>query len=206
VGSVESRMRAALELQGFADPLARLGRDLDELGRPWALVGALAVAARAETRSPLVASVAVAVEGPADTAALVAALLARGYLPQGDHGAETGSLAVPMDGHSPSLRLELMTSLAGVAGEVARAAERLPVLSSVELPVALRGDLIALGLLAAGDPVREHLLGDVRALLVGAARADLLRCREVLALLTLRGATRAGVLEGELADLAPSSG
>ena len=45
--------------------LFRLGHDLDALGNPWALVGALAVAAHAEARATLDVDVAVAVEGPA---------------------------------------------------------------------------------------------------------------------------------------------
>lgn len=53
------------------DALARIAADLDAEGKPWALVGALAVAARAEARATLDVDVAVAVESPEESRALV---------------------------------------------------------------------------------------------------------------------------------------
>lgn len=177
--------------------LARLGRDLDELGHPWALVGALAVAAHAEARATLDVDVAVAADGPADSAALVAELRRRGYAWQADFGTAMTSLAVP-EGPPAGLRLDLLFSLAGIEDEVARCAERITVLPGIVLPVARRGDLIALKLLAAGEPAREHDRRDLRALLAGATEADLRHARQSIALLTARGITAAGRLEAEL--------
>ena len=178
--------------------LARIGRDLDELGRPWALVGALAVAARAEARATLDVDVAVAVGDPVEAAALVADLRGRGYRWEADFGTAMTTLAIPSD-TTADLRLDLLFSLAGIEDVVARAAERLAVLPGLELPVALRGDLIALKLLAAGAPGREHDWRDARALIRGATAADLARAGQSIALLVARGATPAGKLEGELA-------
>lgn len=180
--------------------LARIGRDLDELGRPWALVGALAVAARAEARASLDVDVAVAVEGSDDSKALVASLRERGYRWEPDFGAAMTSLTVP-EGPPAGLRLDLLFSLAGIEDTVASAAERLELLPGLELPVARLGDLIALKLLAARDPGREHDWRDLRALLACARPDDLERARTSIALLVDRGAVAAGALEAALAGL-----
>ena len=179
--------------------LSRIGRDLDDLGHPWALVGALAVAAHTEARATLDVDVAVAVDGPADSAALVTALRGCGYGWQADFGSAMTSLTVPGDGTPAGLRLDLLFALAGIEAEVARGAERLTIVSGLVLPVAQRGDLIALKLLAAGEPGREHDWRDVRALVAGADARDLERARASIALLVSRGAVPAGRLEGELA-------
>ncbi len=181
--------------------LARICRDLDELRRPWALVGALAVAAHAEARATLDVDVAVAVDGAADAAALVAALRARGYGWQSDLGAAMTTLAIPGEGTAPPLRLDLLFSLAGIESEVARDAERIPIVEGLELPVARRGDLIALKLLAAEEPGREHDWRDLRALLAGASADDLVRARAAIGLLETRGAAPGGRLERALSRL-----
>ena len=183
--------------------LFRLGHDLDALGNPWALVGALAVAAHAEARATLDVDVAVAVEGPADAAALVNHLRRRGYIWQADFGSAMTSLAVP-EGPPTGLRLDLLFSLAGIEDQVARSAERISVLPGLVLPVARRGDLIALKLLAAGEPSREHDWRDLRALLAGATEADLRHAHESIALLIARGAASPGRLEAELERLQKS--
>jgi len=182
--------------------LARIGRDLDELGHPWALVGALAVATYAEARATLDVDVAVAVDGPADSAALVAALRDRGYGWQADFGSAMTSLIVPGDGTPAGLRLDLLFALAGIEAEVARGAERLTIVPGLVLPVAQRGDLIALKLLAAGEPGREHDRRDLRALVAGAGAGDFKRARAAIDLLASRGAAPLRQLDRELAEIA----
>lgn len=182
--------------------LARIGRDLDALGHPWALVGALAVAAHAEARATLDVDVAVAVDGPADSAALVTALRDRGYGWQADFGTAMTSLTVPGDGTPAGLRLDLLFALAGIEAEVARGAVRLTIVPGLVLPVAQRGDLVALKLLAAGEPGREHDRRDLRALVAGAGASDLERARAAVDLLSLRGAAPLRQLDRELAEIA----
>ncbi len=180
--------------------LARIGRDLDDLGRPWALVGALAVAARAEARATLDVDVALAVDGPEDAAALVSVLLQRGYVWRADFGSAMTSLSVP-EAPPAGLRLDLLFSLAGIEHEVACRAERMTVLPGLELPIARRGDLIALKLLAAREPGREHDWRDLRGLIAGASPADLDQARSSIALLVARGAAPVRRLEDDLARL-----
>jgi hypothetical protein len=158
----------------LAAALARIGNDLDTQGRPWALVGAIAVAAHAEARATLDVEVAVGVADPTDAAGLVAALRSRGYVWQADFGVAMTRLAVP-DAPAAGLRLDLLFGFSGIEREVARDACRLAVVADLWLPVALRGDLIALELLAAAEPTREHDYRDLRALLRGASAEDLQR-------------------------------
>ncbi|MEM9597615.1 MAG: hypothetical protein AAGD06_25335, partial [Acidobacteriota bacterium] len=58
----------------FEAALADIERSFEALGRPWALVGALAVAARAEARATLDVDVVVAVEDQGQASEVVADL------------------------------------------------------------------------------------------------------------------------------------
>jgi predicted nucleotidyltransferase len=184
-------------VSSFEQCLHRIRRDLDEIGRPWALVGALAVAVWAEARATLDVDVAVAVADPDDAAALVEALRRRGYQWQSSFGNALTSLSVP-DGPPAGLRLDLLFSLAGIEDRVARAAETLTVLPHLEMPVARRGDLIAMKLLAAREPTREHDRRDLRHLLRGASGDDLEQAQSAIDWLVRRGVVAAGVLEADL--------
>lgn len=184
-------------MSSLRDALARIAADLDAEGKPWALVGALAVAARAEARATLDVDAAVAVESPEESRALVASLRERGYRWERDLGLSMTTLAVPGN-EEPRWRLDLLFGLAGIEDAVARGAERLEVLPGLEMPVARRGDLIALKLLGAGEPGREHDWRDLRALCAAATPDDLDRAHHSVALAVARGLAPEGVLEARL--------
>ena len=186
------------------DALARIAADLDAEGKPWALVGALAVAARAEARATLDVDVAVAVESPEESRALVASFRERGYRWERDLGSSMTTLSVP-GGGEPRWRLDLLFGLAGIEDAVARAAERLEVLPGLEMPVARSGDLIGLKLLAAGQPGREHDWRDLRALVATATAEDLEGARRSVTLLVARGLAHEGILEARLRELVTRS-
>lgn len=169
-------------MSSFEKALARIGRDLDRLGHPWALVGALAVAARAEARATLDVDVAIAVDGREGARGVVESLRAVGYRWQRDLGTFMSSFLVP-EGPEAGLRLDVLFSLSGLEAQVADRAERIAVLPGIELPVALTGDLIALKLLAAGEPGREHDWRDLRALLKRSVPADRELARSGIAVL-----------------------
>jgi len=188
-------------VNALARALWRIGGDLDELGRPWALIGAIAVAAHAEARATLDVDVVVAVDGPAGASALVAAFRDRGYQWQADFGGAMTSLGLPADAAPTGLRLDLLFSLVGIESEVARAAERLTIVPGLMLPVAQRGHLIALKLLAAGEPGREHDWRDLRALIAGATSADIDLVRASIDLLVSRGVAPRERLEASLAKV-----
>lgn len=188
-------------MNALADALSRVGRDLDQLGHPWALVGALAVAVHAEARATLDVDVAVTVDGPGDAAALVSALRSRGYSWIADFGTAMTSLGVPTVEGTPALRVDLLFALIGIEPQIARAAERLTVVAGLELPVAKRGDLIAIKLLSAGAPGREHDWRDLRLLLERATAADLERARATIRSLEAAGASPAETLGRRLDEL-----
>lgn len=187
-------------MSSFEAAFERICRDFDRLELPWALVGALAVAARAEARATLDVDIAVAVEDASEAAEVTARLRALGYHWQRDLGTSMSSFLVP-DGPEAGLRLDLLYSLAGIEAEVARRAVREEVLPGVEAMVATLGDLIALKLLAAGEPGREHDWRDLRGLVARADREDLEAARSAIRLLGSRGRASASELEARLADL-----
>jgi len=180
--------------------LRTIAADLDACGRSWALVGALAVAAHAEARSTLDVDVAVAVTGPDEAKATVSWLLARNYRLCGSFDSAMTSLEVPA-APLAGLRLDLLFALAGIEVEVATGAERTIVVPGLELPVARLGDLIALKLLAAREPEREHDRRDLRALVNRASSKDLSRARWSIDLLIARSMVPTGELERALEQL-----
>ncbi len=159
---------------------------MDELGRPWALIGAMAIAARAEARATLDVDVVVAVDGPDDAEAVVSDLVDLGYRWQRDFGTAMSSFVVP-DLPPPGLRLDVLFALTGIESDVAHRAQRIEVIPGSRLPVAVLGDLIALKLLGAGEPGREHDWRDLRALVAVSGAADLDRARASVELIGKRG-------------------
>lgn len=180
--------------------LAEVRRDFDALGRPWALVGALAVAARAEARATLDVDVAIAVEDPGQAAEIVSKLRAMGYRWQSDLGSRMTSFLIP-EGPDAGLRLDVLFSLTGIEPEVASRAAIIEVIPGLELPVASLGDLIALKALGAGEPGREHDWRDLRALVARSSREDLVIARAAIALIGARGHASANQLEARLATV-----
>jgi hypothetical protein len=65
--------------RGVVDAALRVARDLEELGASFAIVGGLAVGARAEPRFTRDVDFAVAVDGDEDAERTIRALMARGY-------------------------------------------------------------------------------------------------------------------------------
>lgn len=187
----------ATSLQGA---LRQVAGDLDDIGARWALVGALGVAAWAEARATLDIDVAVAVAEQSEATSLVANLRRRGYRWRANLGAAMSSLLLPQ-GPPGGLRLDLLFRLAGIEDEVAHRAVRMAVLPGLELPVARRGDLLALKLLASDQPGRDHDRRDARALLANALPSDVEEARSAIALLGARGYADPRRLHGLLDDL-----
>jgi predicted nucleotidyltransferase len=170
--------------------LQRAAEDLSQLGHPWALVGGLAVSARAEPRITRDVDITVAVTTDAEAEALVFELQARGYhvaavLEQKAVGRlATARLHAPM--RSPVI-VDLLFASSGIEREVTQHAEPLEVLSGIVIPVATVGDLLALKVLARDDRRRPQDWDDIRALLAGSKPADIADARTALALIEQRG-------------------
>ncbi len=170
------------------EALRQIVGDLHDLGSPWALVGGLAVCARAEPRPTADIDIAVAVPDDAAAKARVADLLAAGYRSRESivHD-QTGRLATvrllsPVAGEDVAVDLFLASS--GVEAEVVGAAESLEVPPGLTIPVARIGHLIAVKLCWRRSEKRDR---DLRTLIERADTEDLEDARHLIALITERG-------------------
>lgn len=171
--------------------LRRLATDLNELNLDWAVVGGLAVSARAEPRPTRDLDVAVVAESDRQAEQVVASMTARGYLIEAvlEHK-KTGRMAtVRLRAPGESLQgvlVDLFFASSGVEPEVVGAAARLELWPGMSAPVATTGHLLALKVLAS----RPKDLEDIRWLLENADAAELRRAREALGLIIERGFDR----------------
>lgn len=172
--------------------LRRIAEDLTRAGTPWALIGGLAVSARAEPRTTRDVDVAVAVAGDAEAEALVYTLQGSGYtvvaaLEQtASHRLSTIRLSSRLDAGSGVL-VDLLFASSGIEAEVVAAAEPIEVVEGLWAPVASIGHLLAMKVLARDDRRRPQDWDDIRALLVEATPADLDAARAALELIQRRG-------------------
>ena len=188
-----SRLEAALR---------GLALELDRARTPWALVGGLAVSARAEPRFTRDVDVAVAVNDDQEAEQLARGLVASGYhvlatLEQESAGRlATVRLATP-GGDPSAVVVDLLFASSGVEREIVREAELLEVLPGLRVPVARCGHLLALKILSV-SPERPQDLIDILSLVGQAAPADVDQARETAALIVARGYGRGRDLAGEL--------
>ena len=170
------------------EALRQIVGDLHDLGSPWALVGGLAVCARAEPRPTADIDIAVAVPDDATAKARVDDLLAAGYRSRESilHD-QTGRLAtVRLLSHvaGEDVAVDLFFASSGVEAEVVGAAESLEVPPGLTIPVARIGHLIAVKLCWRRSEKRDR---DLRTLIERADAEDLEDARHLIALITERG-------------------
>jgi predicted nucleotidyltransferase len=193
---------AATPLNPLEAALRRISEDLRDSGRSWALIGGLAVSARAEPRTTRDVDLAVAVADDRQAEALIFHLQSRGYatvavLEQEAAGRlATVRLRPHLEGNLDVL-VDLLFSSSGIEPEIARMAEPLEILPGLSLPVARIGHLIALKLLARDDRQRPQDFDDLRALRKEADSQDLAEAREALQLIAERGYNRGKDLVAE---------
>jgi predicted nucleotidyltransferase len=183
--------------------LSAIARELDDRGRAWALVGGLAVSARAEPRTTRDVDVVVDVEDDADAEALVRDLGSAGWqavtlVEQEAVGRlATARLASP-DRVASGTVVDLLFASSGIEREVAASAERLEILPGLSMRVATLGHLVALKVLARDDRRRPQDADDLRALLAEAGPPDVALARTALASIDTRGFGRGKRLVEEL--------
>lgn len=171
--------------------LSRLAADLNELGLAWAVVGGLAVSARAEPRTTRDVDVAVVTDSDLQAEQVVSTLTARGYLIEAvlEHKTTGRMATVRFRAPGESLRgvlVDLFFASSGVEPEIVGAADLLELWPGMSVPVATTGHLLALKVLAS----RPKDLEDIEWLLENADSAELRRARATLALITERGFDR----------------
>lgn len=173
--------------------LERTCSDLTSAGVKYALVGGLAVSARAEPRLTRDVDVAVAVADDAAAEAVLRRLIAVGYrvvatVEQTRRGRlATARLASPA---SPDVVVDLLFATCGIEPEIVAAAENLEVLRGLVVPVARAGHLIAMKLLASDARRRPQDADDLATLAANASAVERRRVTTSVRLITRRGFAR----------------
>jgi predicted nucleotidyltransferase len=182
--------------------LRTVAADLSRSRAQWALVGGLAVSARAEPRFTRDIDLAVAVADDQQAERLVNDLVALRYtvvasLEQTAAGRLASVRLAPPGEVASGVVVDLLFASSGIEPELVARADRLEVLPGLELPVATVGDLIALKLLARDDARRPQDAADLVALLAVATRADRERTGTAISEITARGFQRERDLAAE---------
>jgi nucleotidyltransferase AbiEii toxin of type IV toxin-antitoxin system len=194
--------------------LAMLLRDLARQRIDVALVGGLAVSARAEPRLTRDVDLAVAVTGDDQAEQLVQALLTAGYATVAVVEHETtrrlATVRVSLPGESArGVVGDLLFASSGIEPIVVAEAEPLEVFSGLVVPVARIGHLIALKLLSRDDDTRPQDVVDLRALFQVVTEPELVRAREAVRRIEeggfARGRDLGTALANWLRDRPPSS-
>jgi hypothetical protein len=171
--------------------LRAIAAELDRAGKPWALVGGLAVSARAEPRFTRDVDLAVAAADDREAEDLVRQLITSGYrvlatLEQEAAG-RLATIRLGAPGEDPgTVVVDLLFASSGVEPELIREAEVLEVLPGLRVPVARCGHLLALKVLSV-SPQRPQDLVDILSLLREATPADVDQAREMTGLIVRRG-------------------
>lgn len=185
-------------MQRLRAALIRLQTDLLASQASWALIGGLAVSARAEPRTTRDIDVSISVSGDPAAERIVSSFLRRGYqvesqLEQGEAGRlATMRLRIPGE-EGGGVIADLLFASSGIEPEVVAAAETLEVMPGVFMPLARTGHLLALKVLALDlerPERRPQDLGDIRELLRVADEKEVQRARLALDLITRRGFAR----------------
>jgi len=180
-------------------------------GGRFALVGGLAVSARAEPRFTRDADLAVSVASDQDAERLVRALMGRGFgVVAQIEQKYTGRLATvrlsPPDASVSGLVIDLLFASSGIEPEVVEGAETLRLSAHLALPVARLEHLLALKVLSMDDRSRPQDRLDINALLDNCTGAEIDACRRALVLIGERGFSRDKRLLPELDALLRARG
>ena len=175
---------------------------IEQQGYQCALVGGLAVSVRARPRFTKDVDFAVAVETDAEAEGLIRALYARGYeVRQVLEHKPSGRLATVRLSTTRSKAtdpdVDLLFASSGIEKEVVKASERVEIAEGLRVPVATRGHLIALKVLAYEER-RGQDKDDILALFEKADPADLGEAKKALLLIAERGFERGKNLDEEL--------
>lgn len=178
--------------------LQAMAEALEGTGKPFALVGGLAVSVRSEPRFTRDIDLAVAVGDDAEAEALVSSLLPHyEALSTVEHDTLRRLAAVRLGragGGGSDAVVDLLFASSGIEAEIAAEAEALDVFPGVTVPVARTGHLMALKLLARDDRRPQDDV-DLHRLLDTAGREDLDLATRAVRLIVQRGTHRGRDLE-----------
>ena len=183
--------------------LVRVRNTLDAMDRRFAVVGGIAVSALVDPRTTGDIDIAVAVDGDDDAETVVRALIEAGFeMSSALEQAVTGRLAGirALDAQA-GVHVDVLFAMSGVEPEIVASARPLELLPGTVVPVATIGSLIVMKLLARDDRRRPADADDLRALRASASARDWDQARELVQLVTERGAHRGRDLSAALAQL-----
>ena len=185
--------------------LRRVAAELSRTGRPFALVGGLAVSVRTEPRFTRDVDLAVAVAGDAEAEALIHRLRTAGYridtVVEQQAAGRMATVRLRLARAPHGTVVDLLFASSGIEPEVVAEAEMMELMPGLTAPIATTGHLIALKVLCRDDVARPQDLPDLRALLRAASGRDLERARFALSLITARGYHRGRDLAAEMDGL-----
>lgn len=173
--------------------LKRIAGELAQAGQGAALVGGLAVSARAEPRTTRDVDMAVSAADDDAAEQLIWHLQGRGYVVRTLlEQQRTGRIAtVRLDRETErAVYVDLLFASSGIEAEIVRDADELEILDDLRIRVASRAHLIAMKVLARDDRNRPQDWDDLRALLTDASEKDVQTTEEALDLIALRGFNR----------------
>jgi len=185
--------------------LANTAEILSELGKPFALVGGLAVSARTEPRFTRDIDLVVAVSDDADAELIVHEFQGRGYT--AFQLVEQEALArlamarlIPPGESEDGIVVDLLFASSGLEPEIAAAADPVEVFEQVTVRVARTGHLLALKLLSRSESRPQDEV-DLAALLRAADLGDRALAQTSVAQIQGRGFNRDRDLEESLNQL-----
>ncbi len=185
-----------------AEQLRQATDDVRSVGARFAVVGGLAVSARAEPRMTRDADLAVAVRSDDEAEDIVLEMQRRGYsVLAAIEQSATDRLSTVRLVSLGSLITDLLFASSGIEVEIVARATRISVVPGLVLPVASVGDLIAMKLLARDDRGRPADADDLRSLREVATHHDWSVAREAVELIESRGFARGRDLGSLLASL-----
>lgn len=191
----------AASLNALERALERILIALGQTSAEAALVGGLAVSARAEPRTTRDVDLAIAVQGDEQAEQLIFELNGHGYavraLIEQD---QTGRMATVrlVHGAEPAVYIDLLFASSGIEREIVAEAEAVELLEGLTMRVATRAHLIALKVLARDDRNRPQDWDDLRALLRDASDEEVRKARQALELIQSRGYSRGRGLGADL--------
>jgi hypothetical protein len=189
----------AIDATGLSRALRDVASDLTALGRSFALVGGLAVSARAEIRFTRDVDLAVAVTDDADAEQLVLALKGLSYQVRATVEQDAvGRLATVRLLSPAGVKVDLLFASSGLEAETIARAEWVEQ-GAGKLPVARAEELVAMKVLSADERrLQDHL--DFRSLII-VGSVDLDAVRRNLRLIEARGFARRQDLQAKLESM-----
>jgi hypothetical protein len=191
----------------LGNTLQRVARQLDALGVSWCLVGGLAVSARTEPRFTQDVDVAVATASDDDAEQVVHALQRQGFavfsVLENDAIGRLATVRLQRRASGWKEVVDVLFASSGIEMEVAASAERLEVMTGLQVPVARAGHLLAMKLLSRDPSTRPQDEIDIARLRSVMDEVEMQRATDAVAAIEELGCARGRDLRAALEAVIP---